>query len=121
MPQVAASFGRQYRLLNGAQYRQVFSQRQSVHGKYFSVHVAGNSLGHARLGLTVSRKVSKRAVQRNRIKRQVRESFRLNRGEMESIDFVTVAKPGCADQNNDVLRNELDRLWPRADEKCKKY
>ncbi len=121
MPQGAAGFERQYRLLSSAQFREVLGQRQSVHGKFFSIHVAGNSLSHARMGLTVSRKVSKRAVQRNRIKRQVRESFRLNRGDLEELDFVVVAKPGCAGRDGRELRDELDRLWFRAVRKCRKF
>lgn len=116
----ATSLGRQRKLLNSAEFSAVFSHRKSAHGKYFSVHALSNALDHPRVGLAVSRRVSKKAVQRNRIKRQIRESFRLQ-VELPAIDFVVVAKVGCAEQENLVLRMELDKLWYKASKKCGNY
>jgi len=48
----------------------------------------------ARLGLSVPAKVGG-AVQRNRLKRLVRESFRLNRERLEPGDLVVYLRPGC--------------------------
>ncbi|WP_423909255.1 ribonuclease P protein component [Candidatus Spongiihabitans sp.] len=118
---MAASLGRQRRLLNSAQFSAVFAHRKSIHGKYFSIHATRNALDHPRLGLAVSRRVSKKAVQRNRIKRQIRESFRLHLVKLPAIDLVVVTKAGCAEQVNQALRVELDRLWYRASEKCENY
>ena len=61
----------------------------------------------ARLGLSVPAKVGG-AVQRNRLKRLVRECFRLNRGRFEPGDFVVYLRPGCrweglADAQRDIL------------------
>lgn len=117
---MATSLGRQYKLLNSVEFSAVFSHRKSSYGQYFSVHVLRNALDHPRVGLAVSRRVSKKAVQRNRIKRQIRESFRLL-GALPEIDFVVVAKVGCAEQENQVLRAELDKLWYRASKKCGNY
>ena len=118
MPQAAAGLGRQRKLLNSAQFGAVFSNRKSIHGQFFSVHVVRNVLDYPRVGLTVSRRVSKKAVQRNRIKRQIRESFRLRQAELSPIDFVVTAKVGSAEQENGELRNELDKLWCKARIKC---
>ncbi len=54
---------------------------------------ACNDVGHARLGLAVSRKVSRKAVVRNRIKRCTREVFRLHHQDLCALDFVVVAYP----------------------------
>lgn len=52
-----------------------------------------NALGHRRLGVTVSTRVSKRAVDRNRVKRFFRETFRKERACLpESCDFVLIAR-----------------------------
>ena len=127
MPQAAAprhtryKLGRHLKLLNAAQFRTVFNRRVSVHGKYFSFHAVANNLEDARIGITVSKKVSKRAVQRNRIKRQIRESFRHNRHKLSTMDLVIVSKFGGAEQENKILRAELDNLWLKVNRKCEKF
>ena len=127
MPQAAASrstrykLGRHQKLLNAAQFRAVFNRRVSVHGKSFSFHAVVNNLEGPRVGITVSKKVSKRAIQRNRIKRQIRESFRHNRHKLSAMDIVVVSKPGGAEQENKFLRTELDNLWLKVNLKCEKF
>ncbi len=90
-----------------------------MHGAHFNAHVAPNALGHPRIGLAVSRRVSKKAVQRNRLKRIVRESFRRHQHELGAIDYVVIAKLGAAAQVNRALRAQMDNLWARARRKCK--
>ena len=125
MSPLAAGFGRHQKLLKGAQFKAVFDRRISVHGRYFSLHVAGSALSHARLGVSVSRRVSKKAVERNRIKRQIRESFRANQLALSSagcsVDCVVVSKAGGAEQPNRILKKDMDSLWDRASRKCESY
>jgi ribonuclease P protein component len=116
-----ANFSRHQRIVTGSHYRSVFNNRKRVGGQYFTIHKLPNDAGIHRLGLAVSRKVSKRAVERNRIKRQVRESFRTLHGLREDagnpirgIDMVVVAKPAAAHAGNTELRRDLDRLWARV-------
>jgi len=67
----------------------------------------------ARLGMAVSRRVSLRAVERNRIKRQIRESFRRRRAQLPPVDILVIAHRDAAGKSADVLRDELDALWSR--------
>lgn len=66
----------------------------------------------ARLGLAVSRKAAKRAVDRSRLKRMARESFR-HRSDAPGADFVVIARPGAALAANTALRASLDRHFDR--------
>ncbi len=76
-------------------------------------------MGFARLGQVVSRKVDKRAVQRNRIKRLVRESFRRQKaGAEQGIDFVVLAHRHAAlEPDNNILLNSIDQLWQQIEKK----
>ena len=81
--------------------------------RYFLVRYREGDGATARLGLAVSRRVSKSAVQRNRIKRITRESFRHARNGMPPLDVLVIARTRAADIENTTLRTELDRIWLR--------
>lgn len=113
-------FGRPHRIVASRRYREIFHNRNIRGGRYFTIYQLPNEVGVHRLGLAVSRKVSKSAVRRNRIKRQVRESFRLFRETLAAgpegvggMDVVVVARPRAAGAENVELRRDLDRLWRR--------
>lgn len=67
-----------------------------------------NELGHARLGMVVAKRQFKRAVDRNRMRRIIRETFRLSSPELPPLDVVVkvLAVPpegGAAVELADVL------------------
>lgn len=70
--------------------------------------------GGPRLGLAVSRKVDPRAVGRNRIKRVMRETFRVHRADLADGDYVIVARVGAARLGEPELRAALLGLLQRA-------
>lgn len=71
-----------------------------------------NARDIARLGLTISRRVAKRAVDRNRLKRLARESFRMQKA-LPAWDFVVMAKAGADQSERDALRASLDGHFER--------
>lgn len=77
----------------------------------FTLYYLGNNLKHARLGLAVSRKAAARAVDRNRIRRQVRESFRHHQAAFADIDIVVMAQPRATRSDNPQLRAALAEHW----------
>jgi ribonuclease P protein component len=70
------------------------------------------------LGLIISKKVDKRAVQRNRIKRISRESFRKTCLDV-NCDFVVLARPKITQLANKEIFESLDQLWNQAQKKIK--
>lgn len=109
---------RSQRLRNSDEFRRVFSERHKTAIRYGSFHVRRNGLGYARLGITVSRKVSKSAVERNRLKRLVREYFRRNKVRLADYDVVFTAFPGCAALSNQAFLEMIDQLWRRTVTRC---
>ena len=102
---------RSARLLDGKAFKRVFEHRQAIGNAYFRVHYAPSE--QPRLGMAVSRRVHRRAVVRNRIRRQIRESFRLHRPTLRALDFVVLARPASAELDRKDLRAALDQLWQR--------
>ncbi len=84
------------RLRKRSEYERVKREGRRLPSKYFVVSVAPNTQGHHRLGLVVQKKFWN-AVQRNRIKRCVREWFRLNKHRIPEPgkDIVVIARPGA--------------------------
>lgn len=70
--------------------------------------------GPARLGMAVSRKVDKRAVERNRIKRVLRDAFRHLLPELAGGDCVVVARAGAARASGPEIREAFLRVLRRA-------
>ncbi len=99
------------RLRTGAEFRRVFDQRQTCGNALFRIHFAPSS--SARLGMGVSRRVSPRAVVRNRIRRQIRETFRLAAADLKACDYVVLARPPAASASRAELQAALNQLWQR--------
>jgi ribonuclease P protein component len=86
----------------------VFAEPARSSDRFFTVLARPNGGVQARLGLTVSRRAAKRAVDRNRIKRIARESFR-HQAALPPWDFVVLARPGADRAERRQLRASLDR------------
>lgn len=83
------------RLRTSREYTQVWRQGRRCHTTHLLVIVGAGS-GGARLGISVSRKVGN-AVSRNRIKRWIREYFRVHREKLAAgADCSVIVKPGAA-------------------------
>ncbi len=67
----------------------------------------------ARLGLAISKKNARRAVDRNRIKRLIRESFRQHLVKLPAIDIVVMAKPVTKNAENQQIFHSLQRHWAK--------
>lgn len=111
-------FPRSARLLTSAQFGRVFAGAERVADRYFTVLGTSNACGEARLGLAISRRAARRAVDRNRIKRVVRESFRHHRPGLPALDIVVMARPSAATAASEELDRALDKLWQRLVKRC---
>jgi len=70
----------------------VFLSRNRSSDNFFLFLVVDNNTNLARLGLAVPKKNISKAVERNRIKRLIRESFRIRKHRLEGKDVVVFVK-----------------------------
>ncbi len=120
------TFARRYRLTKTDEFSSVFGFRRAIRGKWLMLHYQPGAAGSstARLGLVVGKKLLKRAVHRNRVKRVVREQFRLHRHALPICDLVVrlAARPETLDgkalaEDFLTLLGKLSRPKPRREEK----
>ena len=109
----ARRFRRAYRLQTAGEFRAVFANPLKSNDRYFTVLTKPNEQTHPRLGLVVMKKRFKRAVQRNRLKRLIRESFRQYAAQLKNLDIVVLAKEPAAAVNNKILFQALKFHWER--------
>lgn len=93
----------------------MFAENQRARTDYAMVMVRPNLVGFPRLGMIVAKRLLGRAVDRNRVKRCVRESFRLVLPELPACDFVVrlLSKPAPGDEARDLMRT-FKRAGQRA-------
>jgi ribonuclease P protein component len=114
-------FPRKLRLLTAGDYRRVFDCAvYKVHGKGLMALAKPNTLGHPRLGLVFSKRNVRLAVDRNRLKRLVRESIRLTKHDLPAVDIVVLARRGSGELDNDTLRRQLQGMWRRLNKDVRK-
>ncbi len=104
------TFSKDERLLNRKDFvnlNQLGKRYQAVH---FTVILKHNGLGITRLGVTASKKVGN-AAKRNKVKRLIREFFRLHKTQFpQSYDIVIVAKKDAYGLNSRQIKEELGEI-----------
>lgn len=88
-----ATFRPHERINDPKDFRRAFDRKRSASDPSMIVYGAENGRDHARLGVSVGRKKIRSAAARNRVKRLLREAFRLNKAELPpGVDLVVVPR-----------------------------
>ncbi|UCG11132.1 MAG: ribonuclease P protein component [Deltaproteobacteria bacterium] len=104
------SFKKHERLRRQKDFQLAYRYGIRRHTEHFTIILRPNALQFARLGVTVSKKVGN-AVKRNRVKRYLREFFRLHKHRLPpSHDLVIIAKQEAATLAYHNVREELAAL-----------
>ena len=114
-------FSKSQRLLEAAAYKSVFDDaRLKVSRQQVLFLARPNDLVNPRLGLVIAKKNVRKANQRNRIKRIIRESFRLKQHRLSNIDTVVLARRGLDQLSNADLHTLFGQLWHQLQQKADK-
>lgn len=107
-------FPKEERLLTRTEFLGISARGRKIHTPDFIILWEKSDCSLPRIGITVSRKVGN-AVVRNRIKRLVREFYRLNKRLFATADYNVIAKPGAARLDFHGISKELGRALQRLD------
>jgi ribonuclease P protein component len=111
-------FGAELRLRSKLQFDAIYAGGRRIDDRFFALRVKPNGLTHARVGLAVAVKTAGNGVKRNRLRRLVRESFRLAQHELPAVDIVVGAKIPSREAPATTLRASLATLWQRVATTC---
>lgn len=114
LPINGQSFPSSARLLTSADFKIVFDNPDFKVSHRFGLLLGKTNLGNrSRLGLVIAKKNVRLAVQRNRVKRLVREHFRQSPLPLATTDIIFLARRGLGDQDNQTVAILLETLWQR--------
>lgn len=104
------TFKKYERIRKKKEFEHVFSNGRWLNSKYVDICYA---FGQSRkAGFIVSKKISKKAVIRNKVKRRLREIYRLNKHSLpDSLQLIIVAKKGVDKLKYSDLENEIKTLF----------
>lgn len=104
------SLSKEEKLLKSQDFKRVLRNGKGHNTRYFKIFISSNQAKKQRLGITTSRKIGA-AAERNRIKRLLREFFRLHKKYFPpSSDILFIAKSGADRLNYARLCEELTIL-----------
>ena len=106
-------FPRNVRLTRGVEFQRVFQQGKRLHANGVNARAAANGMGFPRLGMAIAKKALRRAHERNRIKRLVRESFRHHQANLPAVDIVVMCRHEVLTMSNAEIFQQLEGLWLR--------
>ena len=101
-------------LRDSREFQHVYRNGKRYDGVFITVFVLENEALNHRLGVTASKRALGKAVQRNRAKRLLRETFRSNEPSLsvltKNYDWVLNAKPAVLSQKMNAPRQELEGI-----------
>jgi len=108
----------QRRLRRKSDFEVAYARGRRIGNGFFAVTAKPNDIGGPRLGLAVSLKSAGNSVERNRLRRTIRESFRLHQYDLPAVDLVVSARGRARGASGAELRASLLELWKKVAEQC---
>jgi len=100
-------YSRRYRFTAQGSFGSVLRGSRKVRGRFATIHVAPAPAGVSRLGIALTRKLAPRSVDRNRVKRLVRETFRRHVLKLAGLDCVVMLRERFDDANIATVLAEI--------------
>lgn len=93
---------------------------ENVADKHFKLYFARNGKNNARLGIVASKRTLPRAVDRNRVKRVIRETYRKHNIKLCKLDLVVMVRRDYSRKVIALIDN-LEKLFSQVESRCAEY
>ena len=101
--------------LDSSKYKRIFAEKKSFYGRSLVIWVSCTSDAGRRAGVVVSKRTFRRAVDRNRAKRLMREAFRLSRHNLTpKVDMILIARAGISGKRCQDVMLDFEQVCRRA-------
>ncbi len=115
------SFTRELRLLTPTHFSYVFADAIPAPSKHITILARKNiQTDQARLGITIAKNRVRKAHDRNRLKRVIRESFRHHQHFLPNVDIIVIGKSNLDTLSNQEFNELLNKLWIKLKARCEK-
>ena len=101
-----------------AEFKRAYAAGKRLGNEFFTINAQPNGLSSPRLGMSIPARILRRAVDRNRLRRLVRESFRVHQLSLPPFDIVIGVRAGVLTADNACLRSSLEKLWHKISSTC---
>lgn len=102
---------KQFRLVKEKDFKKIFKLGQSSYIKIFHLKILANQLETNRYGIVISSKISKKSVERNKLKRQFRAIIKeFDKRLVPGFDLVLIVSPAALGQEYEFIKDELKKI-----------
>lgn len=113
-------FNKSQRLLVAAEFKAVFdAPERKLHQSHLMAFIRANDAQTPRIGMAITKRRVPTAVARNRLKRQIREQFRLQASQLKNKDIVFIVKNSINELDNNQLRLQINNIFNKLENKSK--
>lgn len=105
------SFSKKFKLFKFSHFDLIFRKNKKIVFKELIIFWMKNKFKYPRIGIFLSRNIIRKSYQRNRIKRLIREFFRLNKRKISFVDLIILPKKEIIYLNNKKINNRLRILF----------
>lgn len=99
------------KLSEKSQFDAVFANKKANNGRYLKVFWCHNTLDSPRIGISIAKRNVNKAVKRNKLRRIIKESFRLNYEKLPAVDMIFVIKKQASIDSVALFFDELNKKW----------
>ena len=115
---ISARFTKSQRLLTAPEFKAVFdAPERKLHQSHLMAFIRSNSAQTPRIGMAITKRRVPTAVARNRLKRQIREQFRLQAHCLDNKDIIFIVKNSITDLYNKELKNQINNIFKKIENK----